>query len=109
MRYIQNIINKGGRMMTKFHINKKGVPSPCKAEIGNCPYGGEESHYNSEQEAQTKADEIAREEFGLLGEVKPESGDMDKIKENLGKLTIKLNDHVKQSNKDVEDWLEETK
>ena len=26
--------------MTKFHINAKGVPAPCKAIKGNCPFGG---------------------------------------------------------------------
>ena len=26
--------------MAKFHINKHGVPAPCKAKPGNCPLGG---------------------------------------------------------------------
>lgn len=33
--------------MARFHINKHGVPAPCKAKSGNCPLGGDEKHYNS--------------------------------------------------------------
>ena len=44
--------------MAKFHINKHGVPAPCKATKGNCPYGGEDSHYKSQEEAQIAIDKI---------------------------------------------------
>lgn len=37
--------------MSKFHINKHGVPAPCKAQKGNCPYDGEDSHFNTVEEA----------------------------------------------------------
>lgn len=34
--------------MTAFHINPKtGIPGECGAGDGNCPYGGNESHYSS--------------------------------------------------------------
>jgi hypothetical protein len=56
--------------MAKFHINKHGVPAPCKAQKGNCPYGGEESHYNSQEEAQIAIDQINEEEYGVLGGLK---------------------------------------
>lgn len=53
--------------MTKFHINSKGLPAECKATIGNCPFGGAETHFNSSQEAQDFADTKNMNEFGLLG------------------------------------------
>jgi hypothetical protein len=37
--------------MPKFHIKPDGTPALCKATKGKCPYGGEESHYNSKEEA----------------------------------------------------------
>lgn len=52
--------------MSKFHINKHGLPAPCKAQKGNCPYGGSESHYDSIEEAQRVADNLNKNEFGLL-------------------------------------------
>lgn len=52
--------------MAKFHINKHGVPAPCKAQKGNCPYGGEESHYNSQEEAQEAIDQINEEKYSIL-------------------------------------------
>lgn len=38
-------------MATKFHVNKKGVPGECSADAGNCPFGANEPHYNSPEEA----------------------------------------------------------
>lgn len=38
--------------MSKFHIGKKGEPTVCRAKNGNCPFGGEEQHYSTKQEAQ---------------------------------------------------------
>lgn len=95
--------------MTKFHINTKGLPAPCKAEDGNCPFGGVESHYNSEKEAQVKADEMASEEFGLLGTI--DTGENDRIKKmeaDLGELVNRMNKHVDVLVDDIEKWLEET-
>lgn len=37
--------------MTKIHIGKNGKPSQCRATKGNCPFGGEESHYDSVEQA----------------------------------------------------------
>lgn len=34
--------------MSKFHINKKdGTVGPCRANEGNCPFGGDEVHFTS--------------------------------------------------------------
>lgn len=52
--------------MSKFHINKHGVPAPCKATKGNCPLGGEEQHFDSQEAAQEYADKINAEEHGVL-------------------------------------------
>lgn len=53
-------------MSTKFHINKNGVPAPCRAKPGNCPYGGEDSHFKTQEEAQARANELNEAEFGLF-------------------------------------------
>ena len=53
--------------MSKFHINKHGVPAPCKATKGNCPLGGNEQHFNSEEEAQAFIDNQMESKHGLLG------------------------------------------
>lgn len=63
--------------MTKFHISKHGMPAPCKAEKRNCPYGGEESHFNSLEEAQEFIDKKNEERYGLLNSV-DERRKMDK-------------------------------
>ncbi len=63
--------------MAKFHINKHGVPAPCKAKPGNCPLGGDETHFNSLEEAQVAADKMNEEKHGLLSEMR------EKTKENM--------------------------
>lgn len=52
--------------MAKFHINKHGVPAPCKAKPGNCPLGGDENHFNSMNEAQEHANKVNESSHGLL-------------------------------------------
>lgn len=55
--------------MSKFHINKHGVPDPCRAKKGNCPLGGnsgDENHYATIEEAQEAADRMNEREYGLL-------------------------------------------
>ena len=54
--------------MTKFHINKHGVPAPCKAKNDNCPLGGDEAHFSNPEQAQEYIDNKLEKEFGLLGE-----------------------------------------
>lgn len=53
--------------MSKFHINKHGVPAPCKATKGNCPLGGDDQHFNNAEEAQAFIDSRMENEYGLLG------------------------------------------
>ena len=52
--------------MTKFHINKHGVPAPCRAKKGNCPLGGADTHFDNEADAQAYADSVNAKEFGDL-------------------------------------------
>lgn len=70
--------------MSKFHINKHGVPSPCRAKKGNCPLGGDESHFDSLEEAQAYADKINEQQHGLLPGVNHRSEAYNRF-ENLAK------------------------
>lgn len=62
--------------MTKFHINKNGVPSPCKASKGKCPLGGvdgTENHFDNFEEAEKTATLQNEKENGFIPNI-PESG-----------------------------------
>jgi len=37
--------------MAKYHINDNGEPGKCRAFSGNCPFGGSDAHYDSENAA----------------------------------------------------------
>ena len=52
--------------MSKFHINKHGVPAVCKATKGNCPYGGSDTHFDTLGDAQAHADKVNEANHGLL-------------------------------------------
>lgn len=53
-----------------YHINPgTGVPSICRAERGNCPYGGvdgKENHFNSYSEAQIHSQQIFEKKYRIL-------------------------------------------
>lgn len=55
--------------MSKFHINSKGVPAPCHAKKGNCPFGGADSHYDNLEDAQKGADMRNEKNHGILPQV----------------------------------------
>lgn len=62
-------------MGQKFHINKHGVPAPCKATKGNCPLGGasgNENHFDNAQDAQEFANQDNERQHGLLPSMKTE-------------------------------------
>lgn len=72
--------------MTKFHINKHGVPAPCKAQKGNCPYGGdtgEENHFNTYEEAESYANEMNEKEYGVIAGIQ---GHEPKITDGMGPI-----------------------
>ena len=50
----------------KYHINNKGVPSVCRATSGNCPFGNNETHFNTYKDAQQYADKVNEAAHGLL-------------------------------------------
>ena len=76
--------------MSKFHINKKGVPAPCKAIKGKCPLGDSDSHYESKEEAQKAADEQNKSEFGIIKETAP-NFNSNKDSNDYSKITDKIN------------------
>lgn len=61
--------------MSRFHINKHGVPAPCKAKPGNCPLGGDDQHFKTKEEAQAYADKINEQKHSLLPQVENVTGD----------------------------------
>ncbi|HHT97118.1 MAG TPA: hypothetical protein GXZ90_04400 [Clostridiales bacterium] len=82
--------------MSKFHINKHGVPAPCKAKKGNCPYGGEsgnDNHFDTQEEAQAYADKANASEHGYLPEVNSEE-DESYIVETEHGIIIQEGDYV---------------
>lgn len=52
--------------MAKFHINKHGVPAPCRATKGNCPLGGDKNHFDNLEDAWNYVTEKNKNEFGIL-------------------------------------------
>lgn len=64
--------------MVKFHINKHGVPAPCRAKAGNCPLGGSEQHYNSEKEAEDAINKIHEKKFGTIHMIEADGDKIDK-------------------------------
>lgn len=82
--------------MTKFHINKHGVPAPCHAKEGNCPLGGSDSHFNTRDEAQAHINEVNEEKFGLMPELNKnqstEAETINKIQKAMkdGKLEVEF-------------------
>lgn len=55
--------------MSKFHIDKNGKPAPCRAKPGNCPRGGDDTHFDSEKEAQEFIDKENENKYGKLPDV----------------------------------------
>lgn len=44
--------------MAKYHIRKDGTPGVCRARVRPCPYGGDNEHFDTKEEAQRFADEM---------------------------------------------------
>lgn len=44
-------------MISKWHVNKKGETGKCKAVQEQCPFGGEEKHFSTQQAAQNYYEE----------------------------------------------------
>lgn len=82
-------------MTNKWHINKHGVPAPCKAKEGNCPLGGDESHFSTKIEAQTHADKEMEKEFGLLPNHDKERAEKIKARKKLAEVIGRMSNNEK--------------
>ena len=51
--------------MAKYHVNSKGEPGICSAQSGNCPFGGENDHYSSAEDARV-AFEKSQDSFAVV-------------------------------------------
>ena len=81
--------------MSKFHINKHGVPAPCKAKEGNCPLGGdtgEKNHFDTQEEAQAAADKMNEGEFGIFAS---EPYSLSTLRENFPDLNEEETEKLK--------------
>lgn len=76
--------------MSKFHISKDGVPRQCKA-MGSCPLGGEDTHFATQEEAQSFADKKNAEEFGLIN-LKNLQEDVNILKDKMSNVENALPD-----------------
>lgn len=57
--------------MTKFHINTKGEPGRCSAEV-QCPFGGDSDHYTSPERAREAFENLQKSnEIPTLSKVAP--------------------------------------
>lgn len=66
--------------MSKFHINKHGVPTVCKAIKGNCPLG---EHYETEESATVAINKKMESEYGFLPKDKSSNKGSSFTKEEL--------------------------
>lgn len=75
-------------MNQKFHINKHGVPAPCRAKEGNCPLGGAEQHFPNLNDAQAYADKINEQKYGLICNVREKLSSHGEPSEPLDKSNL---------------------
>lgn len=53
--------------LTKYHIDKNGVPAICRATKRPCPLGGSEAHFDTKEEAEEFIQEEFKKNFDLIG------------------------------------------
>lgn len=53
----------------RYHINKHGVPAVCKAQLGKCPLGSNDNHFNTKKEANNFIQQQNMKQHGLLPQV----------------------------------------
>lgn len=92
-------------MAEKYHINKNGKPAICKAKTGNCPLGGNDTHFKTKEAAQKYVDKKGKEEHGLLPSVEDSVSKKTKVtKEAKPSREDKVKecfDRIEQGVKDV--------
>lgn len=90
--------------MSKFHINKHGVPAPCHAKDGNCPLGGDsgnENHFDSQEQAQEYLEKTNSKEHGILPGMNTQKGSYEgsgyEVSKNLADNLAGVNeDNIKE-------------
>lgn len=82
-------------MNNRWHINKHGTPAPCKAKEGNCPLGGNESHFSTKEEAQSFSDKQMESEFGLLPDHDKEKKEKVKSRKKLAEVIGRMSKNEK--------------
>lgn len=90
-------------MSQKYHINAKGVPAPCRAKKGNCPFGGEdgtENHFDTMEEAEFHANQQGEAEFGIIPNMLPNENDY-KYKGAMENSRLKMIDKLEQEHGDI--------
>lgn len=81
--------------MKKYHVNPyTAVPGVCYAKDGNCPFGGDESHYSSYEEAQDHAFYLMEDEFNMFEDSR-ELSDFEDL-ENVDEL-MELEEYLENS------------
>ena len=84
----------------KFHINKHGVPSPCRAKKGNCPYGGEtgeDYHFENLESAEEYANDLSSRTFRFVNNERIELSReeaFDKFKEIIIDKNMKIDNDI---------------
>lgn len=74
--------------MAKFHINKHGVPAPCKAKPGNCPLGGDDTHFDNMKDAQAYADKTNEEKHSLLPGMNTNKDILKKLRDPISQINV---------------------
>ena len=74
-------------MTGKFHVNSEGRVMPCNAQSGNCPFGGDDQHFDSFEEAQLAADKknelLTREMIDAAYEIEELAEEMYELVEQM--------------------------
>ena len=77
--------------MNRFHVNLKGEAGKCSARAGQCPFGGEQAHYRSMENAQQAF------ELSMAAESLPEPLTREDPFERLSDHFIRQNGHAMSS------------
>lgn len=64
--YYHKSIEGGMITLTKYHIDKNGVPAICRATKRPCPLGGPEAHFDSMEEANKYAQDNFANNYGII-------------------------------------------
>lgn len=90
---------------SRFHVGKRGKPTPCMAKVGNCPLGGETAHYASREEAQQAIEKTYAESYNILSSL--DSWNPDNAKKDVSEKFKNLYNHGVLGNGDVNKGMED--